>query len=286
MAQTYGFPCSLAIDPIEKKPLYHFLPGSEIFSIATVGCNLFCKWCQNADISHPEKIHKVYGYVSPNRVIELCEESGCKAIAFTYTEPTIFFEYMIDIAKLARQKGIATVMVSNGYITQEPLLELVQYLDAANIDLKAFENKKYLLGTSAELQPVLDSILTLKKAGVHLEITTLIVPEVNDGKEQLEKMYSWVEKHLGKEQVVHISRFFPMHKATDKQATSQESLDLAVKIARKHLHHAYVGNVAAGAETHNTFCPKCNATLINRITKEIRGSCDCGYTVPGIILRQ
>ncbi len=285
IALTYGFPCSLAVDPIEKKPLYHFFPGEKIFSVATAGCNLFCKWCQNSEISHPmnPEMIKPYGYVSPEEIINHCKKEKCELIAFTYTEPTIFYEYMIDIAKLAKKNGIKTVIVSNGYINSEPLKKLIPFLDAANIDLKSFDNKEYLRWSSAKLNPVLETLKTLKKSKVHLEITTLIVPGVNDDKLQLEELYSWVEENLGQDQVVHISRFFPYYKAKDLPPTSMKSLELAEKIAKKHVNYVYIGNV--GGEK-NTVCQKCGEIVIKRgFRAEVlldKGKCSCGNKIAGV----
>ncbi|MBW2983303.1 AmmeMemoRadiSam system radical SAM enzyme [Candidatus Woesearchaeota archaeon] len=286
-AITYGKPCSMAVDPIEKKPLYHFLPGSKAFSIATEGCNLFCKWCQNSDISHPghEEPYAPYGEVEPEEVVRLCKREGCDVIAFTYTEPTIFYEYMLDIAKRAKEAGIRTVMISNGYINEEPLQELIPYLDGANIDLKAFTDKTYLKWTAARLQPVLDTLERLHEGGVHVEVTTLVVPGVNDDEEQLESMYGWVEEHLGQEQVVHISRFFPSHKLRDKGPTTHETLEKAKRIAKARVDHVYVGNVGVAEETT---CPSCGEVLVERSfggsTSRVNpdGTCSCGQRIPGV----
>jgi len=245
IALTHSLPCSMAVDPIEKKPLHHFMPGTSIFSIATIGCNLSCKWCQNHDISHPEgrRIIAPYGEVSPEQVIALCKESGAPSIAFTYTEPTIYYEYMLDIAKLAKQEGLNTVLVSNGYTEQEPLRTLIPFLDAANIDLKSFSDEEYVSWTGAHLQPVLDTIKRLHQEGVHLELTTLIVPGVNDSEEELAKLYDWVSEELGEEQVVHISRFFPDHRLLDTKRTPMETMERAASIAKKRLRHVHLGNV-------------------------------------------
>ena len=285
-AATYGKPCSMAVDPIEKKPLYHFLPGSRVFSIATEGCNLFCKWCQNAAISHPEheEPYVPYGEVSPEEVVRLCKREVCDLLAFSCTEPSVFYEYMLDTAKLAKKEGIRTVMISNGYLNKEPLEELVPYLDAANIDLKAFTDKAYLHWTSAQLQPVLDTLERLHQHKVHLEITTLVVPGVNDDEEQLKGMYGWVKEHLGEEQVVHISRFFPSYKVKDKEPTPHETLERAKKIAEERINHVYVGNVGAAEETR---CPSCGKVLVERsfmgVTSHVNqdGTCSCGQRIPG-----
>lgn len=280
---VYGKPCSLAVDPVEKKPLYHFFPGEQIFSLATVGCNLFCRWCQNHEISHPHRIIAPFGDVSPEQVVERCQEAGCSLVAFTYTEPTIFYEYMLDIAKLAQKKGIKTVMVSNGYIEPAPLKKLSPYLDAANIDLKAFDDKSYLKGCSASLAPVLRTLAALQKQGVHLEVTTLIVPGINDEVEQLEALYTWVAEHLGRDQVVHLSRFFPDHQTLNKEPTPLATLAEAERIAKQHLRYVYVGNVP---QRSDTTCPACGKKVIvrgNSIRTHLQeGSCPCGERIPGV----
>lgn len=241
---VYGLPCTMAVDPIEKKPLYHFLPGQRVFSIATVGCNLDCAWCQNHEISHPQgkDIMAPYGEVSPEEVVAACEREGCPVIAFTYTEPNIFFEYMLDTAKKAKERGLRTVMVSNGHIEEEPLRMLIPYLDAANIDLKTFSERAYRNKTKASLAPVLRAITTLKEAGVWLELTTLVVPGINDGEDELEELFGWVERTLGKDQVVHITRFFPYYKERERSPTPIAILATAQGIAKKHLRYVYVGN--------------------------------------------
>ncbi|MBD3209444.1 AmmeMemoRadiSam system radical SAM enzyme [Candidatus Woesearchaeota archaeon] len=282
---VYGRPCSFAVDPVEKKPLYHFLPGQKVFSLATVGCNLFCRWCQNWEISHPEPgIIAPYGDVSPAEVVRQCEEQGCSIIAFTYTEPTIFYEYMVDVAKLAREAGVRTVMVSNGYIEEKPLRELIPYLDAANIDLKMFSDEKYLRWTSAELEPVLRTLRLLREKDVHLEMTTLVVPGVNDSDEELEELYAWVAKELGEDQVVHVSRFFPAYKVVDKEPTPMRTLERAVDIAKKHVRYVYLGNVAGKEET---VCPKCGKVVVRRAASGVdvslrQGKCSCGERIIGV----
>ncbi|MBN1275404.1 AmmeMemoRadiSam system radical SAM enzyme [Candidatus Woesearchaeota archaeon] len=285
-ALTYGKPCSMAVDPVEKKPLYHFLPSSKAFSIATAGCNIRCEWCQNWEISHPKEgfIIAPYGDIPPEEIIAACKDAGCPVIAFTYTEPTVFYEYMLDIAKLAHKKGIRTAMVSNGYIEERPLRALLPYLDAANIDLKSFSDYSYRRWTGARLAPVLGTIERLKEAGVHLELTTLIVPGVNDTEEELEMLYSWVEDSLGADQVVHVSKFFPCYKAEDKPPTPMASLERALRIARDHLQYVYLGNVGGERDTR---CPACGEVVVARKADgaEVRvkdGMCACGQRIKGV----
>jgi pyruvate formate lyase activating enzyme len=269
---VYGKPCSLAVDPIEKKPLYHFYPGEKVFSLATVGCNLDCAWCQNSSISKTQEIIAPYGTVSPKKIITLCTEAVCSIIAFTYTEPTVYYEYMLAIAKEAKKVGIRTVLVSNGYINEKALFTLLPYIDAANIDLKLFDEKKYLTWTKGKLAPVLDTLIRIKQAGVHLELTTLVVPDVNDDTKKAEEMYDWIVRHLGKDQIVHISRFYPCYKLTHKEPTPSPTMQAIATIAQKKLDYVYLGNMG---EKSYAMCPNCGK-------KAIKKQCSCGCVIPGV----
>ena len=283
------------IDPIEKKPFYHFLPGSRAFSIATNGCNFFCKFCQNWQISQERNNstndddtnnNSDIKEVSPEEVVELCKKQGCKIISYTYTEPTIFFEYMLDIAKIAKKQKIKNTIVSNGYISEEPLRELCKYIDGANIDLKGFTEEFYQQECKATLAPVLQTLKILKEEKVWLEITNLLIPRLNDDMKTFEKMCVWIAKELGRDVPLHISRFHPDYKEQNKKATSIESLKTAQAIAQKHLDYVYVGNIA---EESNTYCPKCKNLLIERsmmatIANKIKdGKCSfCGKEISGV----
>lgn len=286
---TYGQPVALHVDPIEKKPLFHVYPGTKSFSLATAGCNLRCKFCQNWEISQLDAEKVSTTNISAQELIRQAKASGSKTIAFTYTEPTIFYEYMLDIAKLAKQEGIACVMHSSGFINEQPLRELAKYLTAANIDLKGFNQKFYAEYCEGNLETVLTSLKTLKQEGVWVEITNLLIPGANDKPEDIEKLCDWVIENLGKDTPVHFSRFFPMYKLTNLSPTPVSSLERAEKIAKKKgLYFVYLGNLPISLG-ENTYCPFCAKPLVKRIgytvleNKIQAGKCPhCGATVPGI----
>ena len=265
---NYNNPSSLNIDPIEKKPLYHFNPGKPVFSIGGYGCNFFCSWCQNSSIS---KEFEIFNDIddekfNPRNIVLMTKENGCDMIAYTYNEPTVFYEYMIDIAKLAKKEGIKNVIVSNGYINKKPLKKLCKYIDAANIDLKFFNEKNHLRYTSGKLSDVLDTLKILKKEKVHVEITNLIIPSINDDMIDFEKMCAWIKKELGKNTPLHISRFYPHYKMKDLIPTPVETMNNARNIACKYLDFVYVGNL--GVE-NDTICPKCKKVVILRRGYEV-----------------
>ncbi len=239
---VYGKPCTVHVDPIEKKPLYYFLPRTFSYSIGTAGCNLHCLYCQNWEISQmkPEDLHGIS--LSPKKAVEEAIKNNCESISYTYTEPLIAFEYILDISKEAHKKGIKNVIVSNGYINEEPLKELIKYLDAANIDLKSFDDKFYNELTGASLDPVLKTLKILSKSDVHLEITTLIIPGHNDDVKKIEEMCKWIKGELG-DIPLHFSRFFPHYKMKDVSITPLETLEKAKKIAEKYLSKVSLGNV-------------------------------------------
>lgn len=287
---VYGRPCAMHVDPIEKKPFYHFLLGSRAYSIATSGCNFFCDFCQNWQISQKRdnglESEESEEIVSPEKVVELAKQSGCKSISYTYTEPTIFYEYMLDIAKLAKKAGLKNTVVSNGYINEKPLRELCKVIDAANIDLKGFSEEFYKQSCKATLAPVLKSLKTLKEEGVWLEITNLIIPGRNDSPEMIEKMSAWIAKELGKDTPLHLSAFHPDYKLTDASPTPRATLEKAHNIAKKHLDHVYLGNISG--ET-NTFCGKCGEIVIRRGMMHVNennlkdGCCQkCGKAISGV----
>jgi len=268
---VYAQPCSLHIDPIEKKPLFHFLPGSQAFSLATVGCNLKCKFCQNWQISQarPEDVNSIS--LSPEELIKKVKESNTKIIAYTYTEPTIFYEYMLDIAKLAKREGIKNVMHSAGFINEKPLRELCQYLDGANVDLKGFSQEFYGEFTLGNLDDILRSLKILNEEGVHLEITNLILPGLNDDVGMIRKMCLWIKDNLGKDTPLHLSRFHPMYKLKYLSPTPVATLEKAREIALSvGLRYVYIGNVA-GHDAETTYCPKCKKPLIERSGYFIKG---------------
>lgn len=288
-ALTYGKPVSLHIDPIEKKPLFHFLPSTTAFSIATAGCNLRCKFCQNWEISQAQPEDLNYVYLLPQELVNKVKESGAPTIAYTYTEPAIFYEYMLETARLAKQAGIRNVMHSSGYINEEPLRRLAKYLDAANIDLKGCTEEYYSRIAEGTLEPVLKSLKVLKEEGVHLEITNLLVPGYNDDPESITKLCNWVRDNLGAETPVHFSRFFPMYKLLNLNPTPVSTLERAYTIAHDcGLQYVYIGNVG-GHEGEDTYCPRCHKKLIDRrgyfIVENniVDGKCKfCGQEIKGI----
>jgi len=277
------------IDPIEKKPLFHFFPGTRTFSIATAGCNLKCKFCQNWEISQKRTEEVDYIYLEPAELVKRVRESARPTIAYTYTEPTIFYEYMLETAKLARQQGLKNIMHSNGYINEAPLRQLAKYLDAANIDLKGFTDEYYAKLTEGTLEPVLESLKILKEEGVHLEITNLVLPGYNDDPETIRKMCLWIKENLGEDTPLHFSRFHPMYKLVSLSPTPVETLEKARKIALDSgLKYVYIGNVA-GHPGENSYCPKCKNMLIERrgyfiLQNNIKdGKCKfCGEKIAGI----
>ncbi|MFH0838967.1 MAG: AmmeMemoRadiSam system radical SAM enzyme [Candidatus Omnitrophota bacterium] len=278
---VYGLLTAIHIDPIEKKPLFHMLPGSRSFSIATAGCNLRCKYCQNWQISQsrPEEVDN--REVSPEEVVASALENNCKTIAYTYTEPTVFFEYMVDTAKIARQKGIRNVYHSGGFINPEPCRYVTKFLDGANVDLKGFD-KEYLATTcQEELEPVLEMLTILKRNGVWLELTNLVVPTLNDNMDKIKEMTSWIATQLGPDTPLHFSRFYPQHKLNNLYPTPIETLEQARDVAlREGLHFVYIGNIPSSKAEH-TYCPHCKKTVIERIgysiiKNEIKNG-SCGY---------
>ncbi len=270
---VYGLPLSQAVDPIEKKPLFHFHPGSTAFSIATAGCNFRCRFCQNADISQmPRDRGELRGRrASPEEVVRAAARYGPRSIAYTYTEPTIFFEYSYDIARLAHAEGIASVYVTNGYMTRE-MLDLFQgvgdghepWLDAANVDLKAFRDETYKKVCGARLQPVLDSLKTMKELDVWVEVTTLVVPDLNDSEGELGDIAQFIAGELGVETPWHVSRFHPDYEMRDRDWTPATTLRRAYELGREAgLRYVYVGNLP-GAHLEDTLCPGCGQVAIGR----------------------
>ena len=242
---TYCKPVSISIDPIEKKPLFHFHSGENILSIGTIGCNLKCRFCQNYDISQNKAIDFVEKLetIEPEKIIKIAKEKKLKLIAFTYNEPTVFYEYCLDIAKLAQKQGIECIIVSNGFINPEPLQELCKYISAANIDLKSFNKDFYKKICFAKLEPVLKSLKILKENNIHIEVTNLIIEGKNDSPEDIEKIAIWIKNNLGKDIVLHLSRAFPMYKMQDIMPTSISVLYSALEICKQHLNNVFLGNV-------------------------------------------
>jgi len=264
------------VDPIEKKPLFHFHPGSRSLSIATVGCNFHCQHCQNADISQwPHEKQGIPGEsLPPQQVVADAVAQQCTSIAYTYTEPTIFYEYAYDTALLARQSGLKNVFVTNGYTTTAALEKISPYLDAANVDLKGFDEKKYREVTGASLAGVLECLKDYRRLGVWLEVTTLVIPGINDSPAELTQIAEFIAGELGLEVPWHVTAFYPSYKMVDRPPTSPESLLKARAIGREAgLVHIYVGNVAT-ADGEETLCPGCGAVVISR----------CGFSLKEVAL--
>jgi len=286
---VYARPVAVHIDPIEKKPFTHFLPGTGSYSIATAGCNLGCIFCQNWQISQsrPEDAESIV--LPPIEVVNQAKKYNCATIAYTYTEPTIFYEYMLDTAKLAKAYGVKNVMHTCGYINPKPLKELLRYMDAVNVDLKGFSEEYYVTMCSGHLNPVLETIKNVKKAGVWLEITNLVVPGKNDDPKMIRAMCLWIKKNVGADTPLYFSAFTPMYKLTGLPPTPVETLEGAQKIAKDAgLHYAYIGNVY-GHTGESTYCPKCGKLVVKRKgfdTLEvdlIDGKCKyCGYKIAGV----
>jgi len=316
---VYGTLCSANVDPIEKKPLFHYLPGTTAFSVATAGCNMECKFCQNWRISQfrPEQVDLVRfgekflaqlerrsadfgitidrqamarGIVGPLETVALCKALDSPTIAYTYSEPVVFYEYMHDAAAAGREHGIGSVMISNGYIQAAPLRELCKYLTAIKVDLKAFTEKFYRDTCSGRLQPVLDALMVLKSVGIHLELVVLIIPTLNDSPEEIRKMSKWVVANLGADVPMHFTRFHKMYRLKNLPDTPVATLETARKVALDAgVHYAYAGNVW-GHPGENTYCHSCGQMLIRRLGFRVvfnrigsAGVCPkCKRRIPGV----
>ena len=286
---NYAQPVAVHVDPIEKKPLAHVYPGTKSFSIATAGCNLRCKFCQNWEISQLDPESVKVEPVPPEKIVALAKKTNCKTIAFTYTEPIIFYEYMLDIAKIAKAEGIECVMHSAGYVNEKPLREVAKYLIAANIDLKGFSDKYYASMCQGSLDAVLNSLKILKEEGVWIEITNLLIPGANDSDEDIAKLCNWVKENLGAQTPIHFARFFPLYKLNNLSPTPLNTLLRAREIAQKEgIKFVYIGNVPQQVG-EDTICPKCGNTIIKRVGYNIiknqlkDGKCPfCGTKIPGI----
>ena len=244
VSEVYAKPCSLAIDPIEKKPLYHFHPGTTCLSLACTGCNFRCLNCQNHDISQVSPSDADYYNLAPSELVALCQKHHCPCIAYTYTEPLTYLEYITDCARLAHEAGLWNILVTAGYVCQKPLADLLPYLDAANIDLKSFSDEIYSKVSGGHLQPVLDTILAMKQAGVWVEITNLIIPGINDDMQMIRRMCHWLKENNLKEAPLHFSRFFPRYKMQHLTPTPIQTLKNAKQIAKEEgIRYVYLGNV-------------------------------------------
>lgn len=288
---VYAQPISQAVDPIEKKPLFHFYPGTTSYSVATVGCNFRCRFCQNADISQmPRDQGRIVGrHVPPKDIVEDALATGCRSVSYTYTEPTVFFEYTRDIAVLARRAGLANNYVTNGYMTAEMLEAFYPYLDAANVDLKAFRDEFYRQQCGARLQPVLDTLRLMKQHGIWVEVTTLVIPGLNDDPGELRELAGFIAQELGVDTPWHVSRFHPMYRMLDRGSTPVQTLERAWAIGKEvGLRYVYIGNVL-GAREESTFCWNCGKRVIGRFGFSVRerhvrdGKCEfCGAAIDGV----
>jgi pyruvate formate lyase activating enzyme len=285
---VHSHPCTMHVDPIEKKPLFHCLPSSLAYSIATAGCNFDCRFCQNWNIAQyrPEQIESAF--IPPDAIVKEAREQNCVTIAYTYSEPVVFYEYMYDCACEGKQRGVGSVMISNGFINEEPLRKLCKQLTAVKIDLKSFSNRFYKDYCSGELEPVLKTLMILKDTGIWFEIVVLIIPTLNDSPAEIRVMTQWILKNLGPDVPLHFTRFHPMYKIKNLPPTPVNTLEACHKIARESgLHYVYIGNVT-GHPAESTYCPRCNKQLIQRMGFSVlqncikNGTCSCGQQIPGV----
>ncbi len=261
---TYAQPCSLNVDPVEKKPLYHFLPGSSILSIATAGCNLHCKQCQNWQISQTGQTFSSASDVYPDDVVRLAQQRNCPSIAYTYTEPLVSYEYTYDCCKCASESGIRNVLVTAAFINPDPLRNICRYVDAANVDLKSFSDDFYRDVCGARLQPVLKALKVMRASGVMLEVTNLVIPTLNDSAEETRQLCDWIADNLGEVTPLHFSRFFPQNQLKHLPPTPTETLLRARNIAlAAGLKFVYLGNMSDEAG-ESTWCPTCEMLLVQR----------------------
>jgi len=286
---VYGQPCAIQIDPVEKEPLFHMLPTTKTLCLGTAGCNFKCTFCQNWQISvrTPEETNNVS--LPPEEAVNKAIELGCSSMSFTYNEPTVFYEYMYDVTKLAQERGLWTYFHTNGALNPEPLRELLKHMDAVCVDLKGFTPEFYQETSNSELEPVLSTLKIIKEEGVHLEIVNLVIPTLNDNPKDIEDMCHWLRDNLGEEVPLHFSRFFPTYKLLKLPPTPIETLEKAREIALDAgLNYVYIGNVP-GHVANSTFCPQCGQTLIWRahfsvISNQMKeGRCPfCDHQIPGI----
>ncbi|MDQ1256874.1 MAG: pyruvate formate lyase activating enzyme [Candidatus Hydrogenedentes bacterium] len=291
VAVTYGYPCSAHIDPIEKKPMFHFLPGTGSLSIATVGCNLHCLNCQNWEISQRNPEDEPAFALPPEAIAPLAVQQGCQSVAYTYTDPVVYYEYAYDSCIKVREAGLKNVLVTAGYINKQPLRDLCRYVDGAKIDLKSMSDTFYRDICGATLQPVLNALVVAKEAGVWVEVTNLVIPTLNDRDEDFQRLCTWMAENMGKDTPLHFSAFFPNYKMTNLPPTPGDTLVRARDIARAEgLHFVYIGNVSA-PDGETTHCPHCGKLLIERrrftiIENRLNGGrCpDCQTALAGVWL--
>lgn len=291
---VYGLAAAVNVDPVEKKPMFHFLPKSRAFSVGTVGCNFSCKFCQNYDISQYPKEHnrEIVGQeLSPERIVELAQENGCDSIAYTYNEPIVFFEYTYDTAKLAHEKGLKNIYVTSGYETHKAIDLLEPYIDGMNIDIKSFNNEFYKEVCGARLKPVLDAVKYAHEKGIWIEITTLLIPGKNDSDEEIRNLARFIAD-LDTSIPWHLSAFHPTYKMQDVPRTPESTLLRAYKIGQEEgLKYLYIGNID-NEDHESTYCPSCKTRIVDRsgnigqfVTNELdeNGTCpSCGYVLEGV----
>ncbi len=260
IAENYGQIVTASVDPVEKKPLYHFYPSELILSISTYGCSFSCQFCQNSQLSQ-----HILGaeYMDPADIVELTLRKNSFGIAYTYSEPLVWYEYVLDCARLAKEKGLKNVLVSNGYINEEPLQELMKYIDAVNIDIKSFRDAFYREYCNGKLEPVLASAKAFYKNKVHIEITNLVIPALNDTEQEIRDLANFIHDEMGKEVPLHFSRYFPNYRM-NIEPTPLSTLEMAYSIAREKLDYVYIGNIHSSDEYNSTYCPSCNNLLISR----------------------
>ena len=291
---TYGRSSGFCVDPIEKKPLNHFLPGTPVLSFGTAGCNLACKFCQNWDISKSREFDRLQASATPAAIADAAIDTGCRSVAFTYNDPVIFLEYAVDVAAACRERGVKTVAVTAGYITEQPRTEFFRYMDAANVDLKAFTDRFYWKVCGGHIDPVLETLVYLKhETDVWFELTTLLIPGENDSETEIDAMTRWINNHLGPDVPLHLTAFHPDWKMTKTAATPVATLTRAREIARGNgLHYVYTGNVH-DFEGSSTYCSHCGDVLIGRDWYELstwnlilragRAACaGCDHPIAGI----
>ncbi len=284
---VYDRVIAASVDPIEKKPIFHLKPGSTSFSIATVGCNFKCRFCQNADIAQMPQVRATNSgeglpgrAFSPEHIVEQALARGCESISYTYTEPSVFFDLVFDTARLAREKGLYNIFVTNGYMSPELIQMAAPVLDAVNVDLKAFTNDFYERFCKAKLSPVKETLKLMKKAGILVEVTTLVIPGLNDDSKELSDMATFIANDLGPETPWHLSRFHPAYKMQDKPPTPGATLEQACEIGEQAgLFHVYTGNLAGGRE--NTHCTSCQGLLVQRTGYDIKNYIKEKGTCPG-----
>lgn len=286
---VYNRPCALQVDPIEKEPMFHVLPGTKIFCIGTASCNFRCRHCHNWHMSQRSIEELQNYYITPPEVVELAIKYGCETVSFTYNEPTVFFEYMFDIVKLAKERGLKTIFHTNGSLNPEPLRDILKYVDGVTVDLKGFTGKFYKEVSSAKLDHVLNTLKIIKEEGVWLEVVNLIIPTLNDNPDDIRRMCEWIRDDLGKETPVHFSRFFPAYKLTRLSPTPIETIEKAHRVAQEvGLEYVTIGNVP-GHKHNSTYCPECGKRLIHRVHFKVldnnikKGKCKyCGHKIPGV----